>query len=151
MEDNINKLEKANEYLDKFENKISTLNDGISKTKNAIKNKALTNAEKNELQNKIKELNAQKDSVNNEFRDAVKVIKKLEKKELEESEESERSEKSEEFMKGFYDYSSKKNMILMVLIEMVLIEMVLTEMVLTEMVLIEVVLIEMVLIKIALM
>ena len=30
MEDNINKLEKANEYLNKFDNKISTLNDEIS-------------------------------------------------------------------------------------------------------------------------
>ena len=29
MEDNINKLEKLNEYLDKFDNKISTLNDEI--------------------------------------------------------------------------------------------------------------------------
>ena len=47
-EDNINKLEKANEYLDKFDNKISTLNDEISKIKYAIKNKTLTNAEKNE-------------------------------------------------------------------------------------------------------
>ena len=28
-EDNVNKLEKANEYLDKFDNKISTLNDEI--------------------------------------------------------------------------------------------------------------------------
>ena len=80
MEDNINNLEKANKYLDKFDNKISTLNDEISKIKYAIKNKALTNAEKNKLQNKIKELNAQKDSINNEFRHAVKVIKKLKKK-----------------------------------------------------------------------
>ena len=47
-EDNVNKLEKANEYLDKFDNKISTLNDEISKIKYAIKNKTLTNAEKNE-------------------------------------------------------------------------------------------------------
>ena len=52
-----------------------------------IKNKTLTNAEKNELQNKIKELNTQKDSINNEFRHAVKVIKKLKKK-IKESEEA---------------------------------------------------------------
>ena len=45
-EDNINKLEKANECLDKFDNKISILNDKISKIKYVIKNKALTNAEK---------------------------------------------------------------------------------------------------------
>ena len=92
-EDNINKLEKANEYLDKSDNKISTLNDEISKIKYAIKNKALTNAEKNELQNKIKELNTQKDSINNEFRHAVNVIKKLKKK-RKKSEESEESEES---------------------------------------------------------
>ena len=45
-EDNINKLEKASECLDKFDNKISILNDKISKIKYVIKNKALTNAEK---------------------------------------------------------------------------------------------------------
>ena len=37
MEDNINKLEKINEYLDKFDNKMSVLNDKISKIKYAIK------------------------------------------------------------------------------------------------------------------
>ena len=31
MEDNRNKLEKINEYLDKFDNKKSVLNDKISK------------------------------------------------------------------------------------------------------------------------
>ena len=56
IEDNINKLEKLNEYSDKFDNKISTLNDEIFKIKYAIKNKTLTSAEKNKLQNKIKEL-----------------------------------------------------------------------------------------------
>ena len=80
-EDNINKLEKINEHLDKFDNKINTLNGKISKIEYAIKNKTLTNAEKNELQNKIKELNAQKDSFNSELRHAVKVIKILRKKE----------------------------------------------------------------------
>ena len=45
---------KSNDYLDIFDNKISTLNDKISKIEDTIKNnKALTNAEKNELQNKI--------------------------------------------------------------------------------------------------
>ena len=56
MEDNINKLGKLNEYSDKFDNKISTLNDEIFKIKYTIKNKTLTSAEKNKLQNKIKEL-----------------------------------------------------------------------------------------------
>ena len=53
--DNFDK--KSNDYLDIFDNKISTLNDRIFKIKDTIKNnKTLTNAEKNELQNKIKEL-----------------------------------------------------------------------------------------------
>ena len=47
MEDHINKLEKINEYLDKFYNKMSVLNDKISKIKYAIKHKTLTSAEKN--------------------------------------------------------------------------------------------------------
>ena len=42
MKDNINKLEKINEYLDKFDNKMSVLNDKIFKIKYAIKNKTLT-------------------------------------------------------------------------------------------------------------
>ena len=112
-EDNINKLENINEYLDKFDNKINTLNDKISKTEYAIKNKTLTNAEKIELQNKIKELNTQKDSINNELRHAVKVIKNLKKK-------GKKSEESEEFMRKFYNFmDEKKSMILMVLIKMV--------------------------------
>ena len=60
MEDNVNKLEKINEHLDKSDNKMSALNDKISKIKYPIKNKTLTSAEKNELQNKIKELESQK-------------------------------------------------------------------------------------------
>ena len=57
---------KSNHYLDIFDNKISTLNDKTSKIKDTIKNnKTLNNAEKNELQNKIKELTIQRDSVNN--------------------------------------------------------------------------------------
>ena len=56
MEDNINKLQKINEYLDKFDNKINVLNDKIFKIKYTIKNKTLAIAEKDKLQNKIKEL-----------------------------------------------------------------------------------------------
>ena len=52
-----------------------------------------------ELQNKIKELETQKDSINNELRHAVKVIKNLKKKGKE-------YEEYEEFMKKFYDYLS---------------------------------------------
>ena len=77
MEGNINKLEKLNEYLDKIDNKISTLNDEISKIKYTIKNKTLTSAEKNELQNKIKKLESQKDSINNELNQAAHIIKKI--------------------------------------------------------------------------
>ena len=62
---------------------INTLND-------AIKNKNLTSAEKNELQNKIKELETQKNSINSKFRRTRNVIKK--KKE---------SEESEKFMKKY--------------------------------------------------
>ena len=60
MEDNINKLEKINEYLDKFDKKTNVLNDKIFKIKYTIKNKTLTSAEKDEFQNKIKELESQK-------------------------------------------------------------------------------------------
>ena len=76
MEDNINKLEKRNEYLDKFDNKVSVLNDKISKIKYAIKNKTLTSAEKDELQNKIKKLESQKNSINNELSHPVHIMKK---------------------------------------------------------------------------
>ena len=70
----------------------------------------MTNAEKYEFQDNIKELNTQKDSINNEFRHAVNVIKKLKKKRKEsaESEKSEESEKYKEFMRGFYGHLSKK-------------------------------------------
>ena len=76
MEGNINKLEKINEYLDKFDNKINVLNVKISKIKYTDKNKALTSAEKDELQNKIKELESQKNTINNELIHAVNIIKK---------------------------------------------------------------------------
>ena len=81
--DNFNK--KSNDYLDIFDNKISTLNDKIFKIKDTIKNnKILTNSEKNELQNKIEIINkeniekifSQKNSINNEYRKSVDIIKK---------------------------------------------------------------------------
>ena len=86
--DNFNK--KSNDYLDIFNNKISTLNDKISKINDIIKNnEILTNAEKNELQNKIEIINkknelqenseviiSQKNNINNEHRNAVELIKK---------------------------------------------------------------------------
>ena len=54
----------------------------------------MTSAEKNELQNKIKELETQKNSINSKFRRTINVIKK--KKE---------SEESEKFMKKYdFDY-----------------------------------------------
>ena len=90
MEDNINKLEKISEYLDKFDNKMSVLNDKISKIKYAIKNKTLTSpekdelqniikelkSEKDELQNKIKKLGSEKNTINNEHSHAVHIMKK---------------------------------------------------------------------------
>ena len=83
-EDRDNFDKKSNDYLDIFDNKISTLNDKISKIKDTIKNnKILTNAERNELQNKIKELTTQQDSVNNEHRRAVDKILNLKKEKKE--------------------------------------------------------------------
>ena len=81
--DNFDK--KSNDYLDVFDNKIRlrTLNDKISKIKDIIKNdKTLTNAEKNELQNKIEELTTQRDSINNEHRKAVNKMLKLKKNKI---------------------------------------------------------------------
>ena len=73
-----NFIEIYNDIINKDQdNKINTLND-------AIKNKNLTNAEKNELQNNIKELETQKNSINSKLRRTISVIKK--KKESEESE-----------------------------------------------------------------
>ena len=76
MEYNINKLEKINEYLDKFDNKMSGLNDKISKIKYTIKNKTLTSAEKDEFQNKIKKLENDRRTINNELSHAVHIMKK---------------------------------------------------------------------------
>ena len=55
MKENIDNFDKKSiDYLDIFDNKISTLNDKIFKIKDTIKNnKILINTEKNELQNKI--------------------------------------------------------------------------------------------------
>ena len=55
MKENIyNFNKKSNYHLDISNNKISTLNDKISKIKDIIKNnEILTNAEKNKFQNKI--------------------------------------------------------------------------------------------------
>ena len=94
--DKLNKdLMESNDRLENFieiyndiinedqDNKINTLNDEIFKIKYAIKNKNLTSAEKNELQNKIKELETQKNSINSKFRRTINFIKK--KKESEKS------------------------------------------------------------------
>ena len=100
MENNINKLEKSNDYLDKYDNKINTLNDKISKMKYAIKNnKALTDAEQNELQKKIKDITTQRDSINNEHHHAVEIIKKREKKVFKELEEKMKYDKGNGFDK----------------------------------------------------
>ena len=84
--DNFNK--KSNDYLDILDNKISKLS---NKIKDTIKNNTgLTNAVKNEFQNKINELQnnineltRQRDSVNNEHRrsvDKIKILKEQKKK-----------------------------------------------------------------------
>ena len=93
MKENIDNFDKkSNDYLDVFDNKTSTLNDKISKIKDAIKNNMiLTNAEKNKLQNEIEIINkerkelqknikkifSQKDSINNKHRRAVDTIKNI--------------------------------------------------------------------------
>ena len=71
MKENIYNFDKkSNDYLDIFDNKISTLNDKIFKIKDTIKNnKILTNAEKNELQNKI-------EIINKERKNCKKILKK---------------------------------------------------------------------------
>ena len=77
--DNFNK--KLTDRLNILNDKISTLNDKISKIKHTIKNnKTLTNAERNELQNKIKDITTQQDSINSELRHEVNVIKKQKKR-----------------------------------------------------------------------
>ena len=97
--DNFDK--KSNDYLDIFDNKISTLNDKISKIKDTIKNnKTLTNAEKNELQNKIKELTTQRDSVNNEHR---RVVNKM----LELNKEKKLYEELKKEVENFFDFTNK--------------------------------------------
>ena len=98
--DNFDK--KSNDYLDIFDNKISTLNDKIFKIKDTIKNnKTLTNAEKNELQNKIKELTTQRDSVNNEHRRAVNKMLGLKK-------EKKLYEELKKDVENFFDFTNKE-------------------------------------------
>ena len=73
--DNFN--EKSNDYLDILDNKISKLSNKLFKIEHTIKNnKGLTNAEKNEFQNKINELTLRINSVNNEHRKFLKEQKK---------------------------------------------------------------------------
>ena len=98
--DNFNK--KSNDYLDIFDNKISKLNNKIFKIKDTIKNnKDLSNAEKNELQNKINGLTSQKNYINNEHRRAVNKIKTLKK-------EKKNYEELYEDVKNFFDFEEKK-------------------------------------------
>ena len=122
--DNFDK--KSNNYLDIFDNKISILNDKISKIKDTIKNNnTLTNAEKNELQNKIIELTTQRDSLNNEHRRAVDKMLELKK-------EKKLYEELKKEVENFFDLTNKEikydfdkgfdNGLIMVLIKMVFIK-----------------------------
>ena len=98
--DNFDK--KSNDYLDIFDNKISTLNDKIPKIKDTIKNnKTLTNVEKNELQYKIKELTAQRVSINNEHRRAVNKMLELKK-------EKKLYEELKKDVENFFDFTNKE-------------------------------------------
>ena len=121
--DNFDK--KSNDYLDIFDNKISTLNDKISKIKDTIKiNKTLTNAEKNELQNKIEELTTQRDFITNEHRKAVIKMLNLKK----EKKLYEELKKDVEF---FFDFTNKEiKYDLMVLIKMAFIKILVNIMIL---------------------
>ena len=85
----------------------------------------MTNAERNELQNKIKDIITQRDSINNEYRHAVNVIKKLKK------EKRETKELEKEFKGLFNNISKEKNMIIMVLMKMVFIKILVKDMMLT--------------------
>ena len=101
-EDRDNFYKESNYYLDMYDNRISTLNDKISKIKDTIKNnKTLTNAEKNELQNKIKELTTQRDSVNNEHRRAVNKMLELNK-------EKKLYEELKKEIEDFFDFTNKE-------------------------------------------
>ena len=120
MKENIDNFDKKpNYYLDIFDNKISTLNDKIFLKKDTIKNnKILTNAEKNELQDKIENINkekkelqentekiiSQKNSINNEYRKSVDIIKKYkESKKYEDNLETmEKFKKLEEDLEASY-------------------------------------------------
>ena len=73
----------------------------ISKIKDTIKNnKTLTNAEKNGLQNKIKELTTQRDSVNNEHRRAVDKMLELKK--------DKKYEELKKDVENFFHFTSKE-------------------------------------------
>ena len=87
MKKNIDNFDKkSNDELNMLDNKISTLNDKILKNIYIIKNnKTLTNVERNELQNKIKDITTQRDSINSAVRHAVNVIKKQKKKKKKEN------------------------------------------------------------------
>ena len=71
---------------------MNVLNDKISKIKYTIKNKTLTSAKKDELQNKIKESESQKNSINNELSHVVHIMKKKYPEKLKKFEESKKSE-----------------------------------------------------------
>ena len=121
--DNFDK--KSNDYLDIFDNKISTLDDKISKIKDTIKNnKTLTNAEKNELRNKIEELTTQRDFINNEHRKAVNKMLNLKK-------EKKLYEELKKDVENFFDFTSKEiKYDLMVLIKMAFIKILVNIMIL---------------------
>ena len=120
--DNFDK--KSNDYLDIFDNKISTLNDKISKIKDTIKNKTLTNAEKNELRNKIEELTTQRDFINNEHRKAVNKMLNLKK-------EKKLYEELKKDVENFFDFTNKEiKYDLMVLIKMAFIKILVNIMIL---------------------
>ena len=85
----------------------------------------MTNAEINKLQNKIKDITTQRDSINNENRHVVNVIKKLKK------EKRETKELEKEFKEFCNNISKEKNMIIMVLMKMVFIKILVKDMILT--------------------
>ena len=100
--DNMKKDRDNFDYLDIFDNKISTLNDKISKIKDTIKNnKTLTNAEKNELQNKIEKLTTQQDYINNEHCKAVNKMLKLKK-------EKKLYEELKKDVENLFDFTNKE-------------------------------------------
>ena len=57
MKDIMNNVSKANDILDKSDDRLNKLNDKIIKIKKVLDDKTLSDGERNKLQNEIKDFN----------------------------------------------------------------------------------------------